>query len=428
MRRTLALLTLCLVGSCWPGWDFICDPTPSREHRIEDLRVLAIEVEQPSVLVPPGLLFDDAPPAEPIEVRVMPRVFDPRGGGPIDVTFSVCVAGPFFIAAGPPCPAALSFGSARVEADAGAPLGPVPNLEAMLRLDAEQARALYRDAGFHGGALGVLPLQIVVGVSRAIDGRVERESAFLPWFVQLDALSPDMPSAALEALLRSEGALSCDPGAPDACSFDVEPVCGDGVVTRPESCEPPGSERCDEYCYTDDPCLLAAGAGAVCLRPPVLPPLPRIGGLVLASAGDGFFPNIVPDVERGGVIDVELGRSLYLAPAVLIDEVTPTWQRTWPANEACAEGTPGASAHLQCDEGFPANVTFRFYVGDGAAELVAPGDPATGFWGNQGGGYEAAAVAFADGTAPGTEEPLVVVIASDRGAMDTATFTLVARP
>ncbi|OGQ10716.1 MAG: hypothetical protein A2138_09380 [Deltaproteobacteria bacterium RBG_16_71_12] len=428
MKRSLALLSLCLLASCWPGWDFICDPTPSREHRVEDLRVLAIEVDQPNVLVPPGLLFDEAPAAEPVEVRVAPRAFDPRGGGPIDVTFSVCAANAFFTVAGPPCPVgARSFGSQRVEADLSAPLGPVPDLEATLTLDAELTRELYRQAGFPAGALGVLQLQLVVGVSRAIDGRVERESAYLPWFVQLDALSIDMPTAPLQALLQAEGALACDPGAPDACSFDVEPVCGDGVVTRPETCEPPGAEGCDEYCFATDQCAAAVGGSGVCLRPPVLPPVPHIAGLMFAEAGNGFFTNADPDVERGGAIEVTVGRPRYLSPAVQIDEVTPTLQRTWPASGACAEGTPGASARLQCDEGYPATVTFRFYVGDGAAELVAPGDATTGFWGNQGGGYEAAAVAFADGTAAGTEEPLVVVIASDRGAMDTAVFTLVAR-
>ncbi|MBI1948154.1 MAG: hypothetical protein HYS27_20865 [Deltaproteobacteria bacterium] len=393
MRRILATLSLCLLASCWPGWDFICDPTPSREHRVEDLRVLGVEVDQPNVLVPPGLLFDDAPAAEPVLVRVVPRVFDPRGGGPIDVTFSVCVATPFFVAAGAPCPAgAHSFGSQRVEADASAPLGPVPDLGATLVLDAELARALYRDAAFPAGALGVVQLQLVVGVSRSIDGRVERESAYLPWFVQLDALSIDMPAPALVTLLQAEGALLCDPGAPDACNLDVRSFCD----------------------------------GGVCLRAPVVPPLPRIDGLVFAGAGDGFAPNVEPDVARGGVIEVEVGSARYLAPAVQIEDVTPTLQRSWPAGVGCEDGTVTEDARLQCDEGFSSTITFRFYVGDGAAELVAPGDATTGFWGNQS-GYEAAAVAFADGTAAGTEEPLIVVIASDRGAMDTAVFTLVAR-
>ncbi len=427
MTRTLALLALLLVGSCWPGWSFICDPTPSREHRVEDLRVLALEVDEPTVLVPPGLLFDDAPAAAPLEVTIVPRVFDPRGGGPIDVTFSVCAALGSFAVGGAPCPdGSRSLGSRRVEADGSAPLGPVQDLRATLTLDRALTQALYREAGFPDGALGLVQLQLVVGVSRAVDGRVERESASLPWFVQLDARSPDLPPATLLRLLDAEGALLCDEGAPDACSFDLEPVCGDGEVQQPETCEPPGSEGCDEYCYALDPCATSVGSAGVCLRAPVLPTRPALTGLVFAQAGDGFSPNAEPDVEPGGVIELDVGTSRYLSTAVAVGDEVPTWQATWPGWDGCADDTPGARAYLQCDQGFGTTVTSRFYIADGAAELVAPGDPVSGFWGNQS-GWEAVAVAFVDGTPAGTEEPLVVVIASDRGAMDTAVFTLRAR-
>lgn len=427
MRRTLALLGLVLLASCWPGWSFICDPTPSREHRVEDLRVLALEVDQPSVLLPPGLLFDEAPAVAPVEVALVPRVFDPRGGGPIDVTFSVCAANAFFATGGAPCPeGARSLGSERVEADGSAPLGPVPDLRATLALDRELTRALYREAGFPGGALGMVQLQLVVGVSRAIDGRVERESAYLPFFVQLDARSPDLPAATRDRLLAAEGALLCDEGAPDACSFEIEPVCGDGEVQRPETCEPPGTDACDDYCFALDPCAATVGGAGVCLRAPVVPSAPVLRGLVFSQAGNGFAPNTEPDVERGGVIEVTVGGSRYLAPAIDVSDEVPTFQPSWPGSPGCAADAPGAQGSLQCDGGFAPSVSFRFYVGDGAAELVAPADPVTGFFGNQS-GYEAVAVAFADGTPAGTEEPLVVVIASDRGAMDTAVFTLVAR-
>ncbi len=425
MTRLCALLSLCLVASCWPGWDFICDPTPSREHRIEDLRVLAIVVDQPSVLLPPGLLYDDAPAAEPLEVRIAPRVFDPRGGGPIDVTISICPSSAAFVGAGPPCPAgSTSLGSSRATADATAPFGPVPGLDLTMTLDAALARELYRDAGVPDGTLGVAFFQIVVSVSRSVDGRVERESAYLPWFAQLDALSPDMPATRLDALLAAEGAIHCESGAVDGCTLTDQPGCGDGVVTRPESCEPPGAPGCDEFCTATDPCLVVAGGG-VCLLPPVLPPAAALRGLSFSQAGAGFLPNTEPDVPRDGAIEIELGQPRYLSPVISIDDVVPTLQVSWQPNPQCAAGSPGARARLQCDGGFPANVSFRFYVGDGAAELVAPGDPTTGFYGN--GGYEAIAVAFADGTPPGTTEPLLVVISTDRGAMDTAVFTLVAR-
>lgn len=275
------------------------------------------------------------------------------------------------------------------------------------------------------GTLGVLFFELVVSVSRSVDGRVERESAFLPWFFQLDALSPDMPAARLEALVAAEGARVCGLDPIDGCTLAEEARCGDGVVTQPESCEPPGSEGCDDFCNAIDPCVVSFG-GAVCVKPPVLPAQPTLSGLAFSQAGAGFVVNEAPDILPGGVIEVPVGERVFLAPAVAIEDLMPTLQWVFPPNPACGPETPGARAQLQCDNGFPSTVTFRFYLGDGAAELVAPADPTNGYYGNTS-GYEAVAVAFADGTAAGSEEPLLVVIANDRGAMGTAVFTLSAR-
>lgn len=425
MKRTLALLSLLLLASCWPGWDFLCDPTPSREHRVEDLRVLAIENDTPNVLVAPGLLFDEAPAVEPIAVRIAPRVFDPRGGGPIDVAIAVCASNAFGMGAGPPCPAgSRTLASVRTEADADAPLGALPDLERTVLLDTSLVRELYAEAGVPDGTLGVVFFELVVSVSRSVEGRVERESAFLPWFFQLDALSPDMPAARLDALLEAEGARVCGLDPIDGCTLAEEPRCGDGVVTQPESCEPPGSEGCDQSCYASDECVASMG-GAVCVMAPVLPALPTLAGLAFSQAGAGFVVNEAPDILPGGVIEVPVGERVFLTPAVAIEDMLPTLQWVFPPIPACGPETPGARAQLRCDSGYPSTVTFRFYLGDGAAELVAPADPTSGYYGNS--GYEAVAVAFADGTAAGSEEPLLVVIASDRGAMGTAVFTLSAR-
>lgn len=393
MKRTLSLLSLLLLASCWPGWDFVCDPTPSREHRVEDLRVLALEVDAPTVLVPPGLLYDDAPAAEPLTVHLAPRVYDPRGGGPIDVRVAVCPAAVFGGSTGAPCPdGARALASFSVDADANAPLGAVGGLEMDVTVDAALVRALYAEAGFAEGSLGVVPFRWVVGVSRTVDGRVERESAYLPWLLQLDALAADMPAARLGALLQSEGAMLCDvPGAANACSTPEEPACAD-----------------------------------VCLLPPVLPPRVELAGLSPASAGAPPLINETPALRPGDAIDVEVGQLVWLTAVINVGDEVPTLQWVFPMGELCPEDEDPARGHLQCDMGFPPTLTTRFYVGDGAADLVAPGDPTTGYWGNQG-GYEAVAVAFTEGTPPGTEESLLVVMATDRDAMGTAVFTLVAR-
>lgn len=391
MRRVLSLLLLCLSASCWPGWSFACDPTPAGEHRVEDLRVLALEVDRPNVLVAPGLLFGDAPAADAVPVHVAPRVFDPRGGGPIDVSLSLCAATPFAPRMGAPCPdGARQLASFRAEADADAPLGEVPGLEVDFALDAELARALYAEAGQPEGSLGVQLFEIVVSVSRRVDGRVERESGYVPWFLQLDALAADMPAARLFALLDEEHAMLCAGGEGDGCATQELPGC--------------------------DP---------VCLVPPILPPLAELAGLKRSEQLGPYAINEEPEFAPGSSITVARGARLFLAPVIAIGEDTPTLQWSFKAVGQCAEDPAEGAMRLQCNSGFPANVAARFYVGDGAAELVAPGDPTSGYWGNEG-AREAVAVAFDEGTPPGTQEPLVVVIASDRGAMDSAAFTLVA--
>lgn len=391
MRRALSLLSLLMAASCWPGWDFACDPTSSGEHRVEDLRVLALEVDPPNVLLAPGLLFDDAPAAEAVTVHVAPRVFDPRGGGPIDVSLSVCAATPFSPRMGAPCTeGARQLASLRAEADADAPLGEVPGLEVDFVLDGELTRALYAEAARPEGSLGVQLFEIVLSVSRRVDGRVERESAYVPWFVQLDALAAQMPAERLFALLDLEHTILCAGAEGDGCATQETP-----------GCEP------------------------VCLVPPVLPPQPALTGLNRAAASAGYAINEEADFAPGGTIAVPLRERLYLTPVIAIGEDTPTLQWSFQSMGQCAEDPAEGLTRLQCNSGFPANLAARFYVGDGTAELVAPGDPTSGYWGNQG-GREAVAVAFDEGTPPGTRETLVVVIASDRGAMDSAVFTLVA--
>ena len=391
MKRTLALLSLLMAASCWPGWDFACDPTSSGEHRVLDLRVLALEVDRPNVLLAPGLLFNDAPAAEAVTVQVVPRVFDPRGGGPIDVSLSVCAATPFSPRMGAPCPdGARQLASLRADADAASPLGEVAGLEVDFTLDHELARALFAEAGRPEGSLGVQLFEIVLSVSRRVDGRVERESAYVPWFVQLDALSGAMPAERLFTLLDVEHAMLCAGAEGDGCATQEIP-----------GCEP------------------------VCAVPPVLPPVPALTGLNRSVASGGYAINEEADFPPGGTIGVPVRERLYLTPVIAIGEDTPTLQWSFLAAGQCAEDPPEGATRLQCNSGFPANLAARFYVGDGAADLVAPGDPTSGYWGNQG-AREAVAVAFDEDTPAGTEEPLVVVIAGDRGAMTSAVFTLVA--
>jgi hypothetical protein len=408
-----ALLALAPVASCWPGWDFIFDQTPSREHRLEDLRVLAVLAE-PAALAIPAAFVLDGPEPPPLELEITPFIFDPRGGD-VDVALGLCASG----LEGIPCAAgddAPSF-SKTVRADAEDPLGRV-DVRATLRLDRAQLRALYRQAGVAIDSARNVNLSVVVNVARDFGGKRERESAVLTLDMRLDALDPALPAAVRERALASAGLVDCAELESDGCAPSLgpaEPTCGDGLVEGFEECDPPDGTTCDESCFALDICH--AARRPVCFQP-LKNSRPLIEGLIALSP-QGPIPEGAPTVARGGVIRLRSGTTTFFAPTPNVSQAEP---RLEGLTFFCPEGTPGEEPFMAC--GFE-RVSWRAYVLDRRAELFDPdAPPGQPFVGNTSGGLFPFGVAFLEGTAPGTREPLVVVVADQRGGMDLAVFTL----
>ncbi len=402
-----------VTGSCWPGWDFLFDVTPSREHRVEDLRVLAIRLEPASVVFSPNFARDGG---DPFTLRVNPVLFDPRGGD-IDIEVSLCVAsGDFFS----PC-ASIGGDVVRrtVTADANDVLG-IVEMEETFTLTHDTIVDLFDAAGVAPTSIGGVRAGVVVNVSRAFDGKRERERAELLFPVEVDPFgagsTPEIFTESGVADCRDEPEGTCSPGAVD------EPVCGNGVVEAPfEQCDPPDGSTCDEGCFAFDFCQ--AAAAPVCIEPVAVNTRPLITGALLSDDVD-FIPDDPPRVDVGGVIELTPGVPRF----VLIESLAFTEPETAQpafAENFCPEGSPGRRTFFECGL-LPEQVNQRVYISDQRAELVglSPDEP---FFGNPQFGPGSVGVMFAADTPSGTREPLVLVLSDSDGGMDLALFTLEAR-
>ncbi len=409
-------------SSCWPGWSSIFDQTPSAEHRVQDLRVLAVVAEPASILLPSAFITGAAEPA-PFTLKVTPAIFDPRGGD-IDVVISICGARPF-PQQGCATPAvALPAFSGTFPADAHKPLGPV-DVSTTLRLSRAQVLELFLESG--SDALGVAPadVRVVVEVARTVGGVRERESAVLGMSMQTDLFDGGIAPDERAALIAASGGSDCGDSPADCFpAADSDPVCGDGIVEAGEDCDPPTPDVCDEQCFALSPC--AFSPPSACTFPPTTNAAPVLFGLRTGAhardPGDGTV-----DAAAGDTLEVPVGGTLDIAPTVEADaEQFQGLVGNVGDPRQCPAGTPGLLPHLDCPTS--ETLSWRVYVSDGKADVVGPADATGTFTGNIFLPVEQpVTVAFAAGTAAGTKEPLAVVLGDGRGGMAIQQFTLVAR-
>jgi hypothetical protein len=416
--RNIALFACALAGplataSCWPGWDFLFDQTPSREHRVEDLRVLAIELEPASIVFTPTFARDGG---APFTLQVRPVIFDPRGGD-IDVDVSLCFTNNDGIS---PC-ASIGGEVVRrtVTASSDDPLG-IVELDETFTISHEVIVDLFDVAGVPITTIGGVHAGVVVNVSRVLDGKRERERAELFFPVEVD---PFGEGTTPELFAESAGD-DCSDEPEDVCfpGQEQEPECGNGIVEPPfEQCDPPEPGVCDE-CFAIDFCQ--AAASTICIEPVAVNTRPLITAVFVLGNGEVFPNENTPRIEPGGTIELTPGERRFVfadSPSLLTPELAqPAFSQTF-----CPEGSPGRRTSLECGL-VPESLNQRVYVGDARAELVGsfPGEE---FFGNPQFGPAPVGVMFAADTPPGTREPLVVVLSDGDGGMDLALFTLEAR-
>lgn len=398
-------------GSCWPGWDFLFDVTPSREHRVEDLRVLAVRIEPASIVFSPDYARNGG---DPLTLRVNPVLFDPRGGD-IDVEVALCVGNPDGFS---PC---TSFGGdvvrRTVTTDANDPLG-IAELDATFTLSHDDIVDMFDAAGVPPTRIGGMRGGVVVNVSRSFDGKAERERAELLFSLEIDPFG----AGSTPELFEESGGLDCRGEPEGTCTIGGTdtPVCGDGVVEPPfEQCDPPVEGVCDEGCFAFDFCQVPATP--VCIEPVTINHRPVITGAFIVPDVNSFPDDTTPHVDVGGVIELTPGEPAFVV--LSIDTTLTQDSAQFAFTESfCPEGSPGRRTVFECGL-VSETITQRVYIADQKAELVPQFDGEQ-FFNPQ---FGPVGVVFAADTPAGTQEPLVLVASDSDGGMDVATFIIEAR-
>ncbi len=392
------------VSGCWSGWQTLLDTTPSKEHRIEDLRVIAIRAE-------PASFYVDADGSVP-DVVVTPFVYDPRGGA-VALQIGLCAPASF----SQPCvDVPIEVRSVVLAADEHHPLGRVTDTTATLSLTPRLLSTLLSSSSSSLSVVPV-PITIVVDVTKPGTDPVERERATLTLPLRLDPRTVNSVSEDTAVRLCADPA---DPGENAVCFGGSPPgPCGDGVVDANESCDPPDGDRCGDDCLRHDACAPATRGSAPCLErlPPNEPPL--ITGFDLNPSARTFdvatSDQDVADVDVGAVAEVEPQPSLRIAPVVDVAGAFDEVQEFFAAPlEPWCESQPVAACLSR------EAPSLRFYVPDGPFDLVAaePNQPV-----NQSGNAQAE-LAIPRAARRGDEVVVVVVASDGRGGLDVAELTL----
>ncbi|MDP2344189.1 MAG: hypothetical protein Q8O67_24740 [Deltaproteobacteria bacterium] len=403
MKQAAAVVVVVVVccAGCWPDWAKLFDTTPSREHRVEDLRVLAIRAEPAA--------FTVALDGTVADVVVTPAIYDPRGG---QVTMHIGVCGPpsvFRSCTEIP----VDVRTADLDVDATHPLGRVRDTATTIRLTADDVRALLLPSA---SQLSVVPLQVsvVVDVSRRGAGDlIERERATLSLPLRLD---PRTATAIDDERVR----LCADPADPRenglCLGIGVAGTCGDGVVDDNESCDPPDGDRCRDDCVSRDPCARVGPVPCLERLPPNLPP--RITGFdtdperelfTLHTSAEGMA-----DVAAGGLVVASRGGTIRFAPIVDVDGAFDLLQEfPLPSFDGrCGVQVRGGCAGQEAP-------SVRFYARDGRFDFLVRN---TGIPVNES-GNTIGELAIKD-TAETRDEVVVVVVSDGRGGLDFAELTL----
>ncbi len=483
MRRRSALVgcTVVVAGAavgCWPGWQSILDTTPSTEHIVEDLRVLAIQTD------PPGLVLLAPLESGPAErtLRVRPFVVDPRAGE-VEVTvslgkdqqlggegiFDVGIRAPRQILS---VPAQHFVVRAPGKDEDG--FGATEPIEAIFTIGGDAIAELFTADDVSDPGLVPARLYAVVKVRREVGFTVETETAFSVVDVRLN---PDPalwgPDERSDALLEVNAVDCPDEADRDACvpggggggrppPEEIFEGCGDGIVNGDEICDPPDGLTCPDNCgsacgdgertvdeecdYTVDTgcafdCKFDPCNGGDFPSPPLCIQYPSTGRLAenalptilgLAIDFDASLAVAGPadvDVAPGGTLPLRAGRSVLVVPVV--DDPQRDTGQPFPTNgftNTCALPIAGCGLGAPSDFATPAQ---RFYVADDGTTLALPFDFGGGLGGvpppvNSGGFLgQGVLVALPDDAQSGSIRPLVVVATDGQGGMATARFDVV---
>jgi hypothetical protein len=423
LRLLCAAIACAGAGACWPGWMEMFEQTPSSEHRVEDLRVLAIDVEPASITVPAALAYSDD--GASLELSITPRIFDPRGGT-IELGVSLCGSRDRFTQCSG---GGIAVTQRTVQAHGARPLGPVDET-VRVTLTRAQLAQLWADVEVEFPSLIPITVLINVSVVREVDGVTEREVAVLPLEARvnpLDALVPneDLRAVSLTRCASLDEDLQCG-------GTQVTAVCGDDEIGPGEACDPPVIDMCSDVCQSVAFC--PSQLPALCARAATPNQRPLIAGLIESS--DLFVPvfDVEPDYLPGARIPTQRGARLSIVPVLRSAD-----QELRALSQGAAfEGFGPGDTPLPVDDGatddegygcaplpsftcpMPESLSTRFYIADGDAEIVAPSDEAGSYIGNSGGH---AGVTLFVGDEAG-EVPLVIVVSDGAGGMSVASFTL----
>jgi hypothetical protein len=352
VRRAVVVSAVAVVvavsAGCWPDWARLFDTTPSTEHRIEDLRVLAIEVQ------PDASFHDDT-----FAMLASAVVVDPRGGK-ATVEFSVCRRESEFA----PCLDADIV-------DSGVAEFPGDGLFGVSRPFADVAPALRAlsidDEDFVLDASPVF-FDIIVNVATVGRDPVERERAS----ITIAGYNPlRIADEAVDDFRTCRN--PDDPEQNPVCAGDAPafPVCGNEVVEIGETCDPPDGALCDERCGADGECPSIDAACLVGTDPNVVPVISAVrvddeieDDAVVPTDGGADVGQIV--VDRGSVVTVQ---------PVVAHGAFDTFQ-PWFSKQ-------GFAPDVDCGSGLVAGCPqeelpqVRFYVYDGPLDIAvesAPGE------------------------------------------------------
>ena len=380
MTRSSVVVTRAIVGvgigvglsvvssGCWPDWQRFFDTTISTEHRVEDTRVLAMEVVADNRAV-----FVD--------------VVDPRGGS-ATVSLRLCLRPRLEV----PCDDDGVFvDEVNVSYDDATHVG-----RANVAFDVA--------AAFPDVVVDASPAYVDVIADVVADGRSaaehERATLTVPIYDDSTVASAD-----------DSFAVCVDPTSPDenpVCSGEVPfGECGNGVVDEGEVCDPPGEGDCDDVCQAPGGCPRFTPA---CIESTPRNIAPHIAGLRTGDAVVDTSDLPVDGATDEFTVDVPAGGRLRLQPVVNVgahDAYQPWFSPVFGGDESCGEGLIAGCATTEFSAA-------RFYVvDDNAIDLVSPGGD-TGFGVNDN-GFTAVDVVVSDGASG--EFLVYVVVADGRGGM-----------
>lgn len=282
----LALLALASSTGCileWVEWVQTLSTlgTAGDEHRVQDLRVLAIEAEPAELRYRLGVFEEGGDALPPLTLSLEAFAYDPRGGeiqttlqlcpkeaevgrffnGAV-IDFSACVGGEELGGLEPEVAAALAPIDRVLDADPTLPAGRIDGLTWRYVLTPAAQRAMLARAGVTDPVLHDVNVQVVLRVSREFAGQRETEWAVLPISMRADLLAAG-DEELVERALEEEERIICLPSDPQRDCIEPAwippPVpgpseCGDEIVEGEEQCDPPDGLFCDDACQLLNVC------------------------------------------------------------------------------------------------------------------------------------------------------------------------------